>query len=68
MKCNNHPTVLETFAALGLGFDCASKVGILTSFNEIEIKLLFITNFIVKKKVFPRINIFWFINTFMKKV
>lgn len=26
VKCNDHPTVLEILAALGIGFDCASKV------------------------------------------
>ncbi|XP_045127465.1 ornithine decarboxylase-like [Portunus trituberculatus] len=28
MKCNDHPTVLEILAALGIGFDCASKTEI----------------------------------------
>lgn len=26
VKCNNTPTVLRTLNALGIGFDCASKV------------------------------------------
>lgn len=30
VKCNNHPTVLEILAALGIGFDCASKTEIQT--------------------------------------
>ncbi|KAK8385278.1 hypothetical protein O3P69_012246 [Scylla paramamosain] len=28
VKCNNHPTVLKILAALGTGFDCASKLGV----------------------------------------
>ncbi|KAF2896621.1 hypothetical protein ILUMI_09564 [Ignelater luminosus] len=28
VKCNDHPTVLKVLAALGLGFDCASKAEI----------------------------------------
>ncbi|XP_063846919.1 ornithine decarboxylase-like isoform X2 [Scylla paramamosain] len=28
VKCNNHPTVLKILAALGTGFDCASKAEI----------------------------------------
>ena len=26
VKCNNDPVILKTLAALGTGFDCASKV------------------------------------------
>ena len=26
VKCNNEPVLLKTLAALGAGFDCASKV------------------------------------------
>lgn len=27
VKCNDSPTVIQVLAALGTGFDCASKVG-----------------------------------------
>lgn len=29
VKCNDDPVILKLFAALGLGFDCASKVKIM---------------------------------------
>jgi diaminopimelate decarboxylase len=29
VKCNNHPAILSTLAALGTGFDCASRGEIL---------------------------------------
>ena len=28
VKCNEDPALLKTLAALGSGFDCASKVGL----------------------------------------
>lgn len=31
VKCNDNQTVLELLAALGTGFDCASKVRLLTA-------------------------------------
>ena len=31
VKCNDDPVLLSTLAAMGLGFDCASKVGSTTA-------------------------------------
>ena len=36
VKCNNNPVILKVLAALGAGFDCASKVRIVSANTELS--------------------------------